>query len=92
MTLKSQCQHTKGISNQFRKIEFWLIPKQTVDITISGNGIEKSSSALCLEKMREVRKFAKKKQLYSLNWSKFRTISRNQCEHTKNPVTTIFLT
>jgi len=39
-TLKSQCRHTKGISNQFRKIEFWLIPpKQPVDITISGNGL-----------------------------------------------------
>jgi len=58
---KSRCRTVSGISNQFRKIEFWLIPpKQPFDITISRNDTKKSPSGLHLEKFRRVRKFAKK--------------------------------
>ena len=59
--LKNQRRNISRISNQFRKFEFWLIPpKQPLNITLSRNDINKSPSALHLEKFREIRKFAKK--------------------------------
>ena len=40
---KSRCRTISRISNQFRKIEFWLIPpKEPFDITISRNDTKKS--------------------------------------------------
>lgn len=58
---KSRCRTISTISNQFRKIEFWLIPpKEPFDITISRNDTKKSPSALHLQTFRRVRIFAKK--------------------------------
>ena len=76
--LKNQRRNISRISNQFRKIEFWLIPpKQPFDITLSRNDINKSPSALHLEKFREIQKFLKKHifiHQIGLNLEQFRGI------------------
>ena len=60
IVLRADVGNVSRISNQFRKIEFWLMPpKQPLDITISRNDTKKSPSGLHLEKFRRVRKFAK---------------------------------
>ena len=44
-----------------------------------------------LEKFENPQKKKKKMQFYSLNWSKFRTISKDQFERAKTPLAFIFL-
>ena len=93
--LMSQCLINRESQISFRKVESWLVPtKQPFDTTFSRNEIKKSSSALQLEIFRKVRKSAKKEkkmQFYSLNWSKFRTISKDEFERAKTPLAFIFL-
>ena len=52
------------ISNQFRKIEFWLLPpKQPFDVTVSTNDIKKSQE---LYVWRSLEKFENSKKTFNL--------------------------